>query len=299
MIKIAYSDRFVLDLPEGHRFPMVKYELIKDQLLYEGSITEDQLFEPTICDEEIVATTHDKHYLTRLWQHQLTDMEIRKIGFPFNDKLIKRCYTSTQGTLQCALYALEYGVALNTAGGTHHAFVDRGEGFCVINDIAVAANYLLNKGLARKILVIDLDVHQGNGTAAIFNNQPAVFTFSMHGADNYPLKKENSDLDIGLPAYTVDNDYLAVLNYNLPLLFKHQRPDFVFYLSGVDVLATDKLGKLALTKQGCKHRDELVLEYCKTHQIPVAVAMGGGYSAKVVDTVDAHCNTFRTALSIW
>lgn len=299
MIKIAYSDRFVLDLPEGHKFPMIKYELIKEQLIYEGSISLDQLFEPLLCEDPIVAQTHDPEYLFRLWNQQLTEMEIRKIGFPFTEMLVKRCFTSTQGTLQCALYALENGVALNTAGGTHHAFSNRGEGFCVINDIAVAANYLIQNGIVKKVLIIDLDVHQGNGTASIFKNNTSVFTFSMHGADNYPLKKESSDLDVPLAAFIGDNEYIAILKYHLPQLFSQHKPDFVFYLSGVDVLETDKLGKLALSKYGCKVRDELVLNYCYQLQIPVAVAMGGGYSAKVADTVDAHCNTFRTAISIW
>lgn len=299
MIKIAYSDKFVLDLPEGHKFPMIKYELIKDQLLYEGTINPENLFIPELCAHDIVALTHSQAYLQKLYNHALTDMEIRKIGFPFSETLVKRCFTSTQGTLECALYALQYGVALNTAGGTHHAFADRGEGFCIINDIAVAANYLLSIQKVSKVLVVDLDVHQGNGTAHIFNGNNAVFTFSMHGKDNYPLKKETSDLDIELPHSLNTNDYLNLVQLHIPTLLDTVQPDIVFYQAGVDILATDKLGKLGVTREGCKSRDEIVLHHCKKRNIPVAVSMGGGYSAQVKDTVEAHCNTFRVAFDLW
>lgn len=299
MIKVAYSDKFVLDLPEGHKFPMIKYELIKEQLQYEGTIEHENLFCPQICEDEIVFLTHEKDYIQRLRSHQLSDMEIRKIGFPFSDTLVNRCFTSTQGTIGCAEFALQYGVALNTAGGTHHAFKERGEGFCVINDIAVASNYLLQTGKSKKILVIDLDVHQGNGTARIFQNDSRVFTFSVHGADNYPLKKERSDLDIALPNHIDDNTYLNLVKEQIPRLVNNVKPDFVFYQAGVDILSTDALGKLNVSKDGCKTRDEIVLEHCKTLNIPVAVTMGGGYSKHVRDTVDAHCNTFRVAFDLW
>lgn len=299
MIKVAFSDKFVLDLPEGHKFPMIKYELIKEQLQYEGTIHAENLFTPHICNDEIVFLTHDPTYINRLRNHELSDMEVRKIGFPFSDTLVNRCFTSTQGTVDCALYALENGIALNTAGGTHHAFKDRGEGFCVLNDIAVAANYLLSFNKVHKILVVDLDVHQGNGTASIFQNDARVFTYSVHGADNYPLKKEQSDLDVALPNSVGDSEYITLISKQIPDLLNQVKPDFVFYQAGVDILKTDKLGKLHISKEGCKTRDAIVMEHCKTLDIPLAVSMGGGYSEHVRDTVDAHCNTFRTAFDVF
>jgi acetoin utilization deacetylase AcuC-like enzyme len=188
---------------------------------------------------------------------------------------------------------------MNIAGGTHHAFTDRGEGFCLLNDIAIAANYLLYHKLAKKILVVDLDVHQGNGTAQIFSNKPEVFTFSMHGAGNYPLHKEKSDLDIALPDHTDDATYLQLLSKQLPRLIDEVQPEFIFFLSGVDVLATDKLGRLSMSIAGCKERDRLVLSLCKDNNIPVAVSMGGGYSQRIADIVEAHANTYRVAQEIF
>ncbi len=185
---------------------------------------------------------------------------------------------------------------MNVAGGTHHAYPDRGEGFSMLNDIAIAAAYLLVRHLIKKILIVDLDVHQGNGNAYIFAQNPSVFTFSMHGQDNYPLKKEKSDLDIALPTGTPDEVYLKLLAEHLPRLINHHKPDLIFYQAGVDVLATDKLGKLSLTKQGCQQRDTLVFEHGRRHQIPVVITMGGGYSERMADIVDAHCNTFQAAL---
>jgi acetoin utilization deacetylase AcuC-like enzyme len=204
-----------------------------------------------------------------------------------------------QGTLQSALYALEFGVSCNIAGGTHHAFTDRGEGFCLLNDIAIAANYLLATQQARKILVIDLDVHQGNGTAQIFQQNSSVFTFSMHGASNYPMHKEQSDLDIALPDQTEDAAYLKLLQYHLPQIIDNFQPDFVFFQSGVDVLKTDVLGRLALSTEGCYARDKYVLETCQKNKIPVAISMGGGYSPRIADIVEAHANTYRLAQSIF
>lgn len=295
MIRIAYTDRYVLDLPQDHKFPMSKYELVKEQLLYEGLITEAHLYDPGLCDEEIVLLTHEKGYFERFKNLQLTDREVRKIGFPLSNKLVKRCLSSVSGTVQSATNALTNGIGMNIAGGTHHAYADRGEGFCCLNDIAIASNYLLHTSQAGQILVIDLDVHQGNGTAKIFENKPEVFTFSMHGADNYPLHKEQSDIDIPLPYQCTDEQYIQQLQVQLPKLIDKVKPDFVFYLAGVDVLATDNLGKLALTKEGCKTRDEMVISTCKLKGLPIAVSMGGGYSKKISDIVDAHCNTFRIA----
>jgi acetoin utilization deacetylase AcuC-like enzyme len=299
MIRIAYDPMYAHPLPEGHRFPMLKYELIPEQLLHEGSITTGNLFAPAPCPEEIVLWTHDKEYLDKLLNQSLTPAEQRKIGFPQSPALVQRELIIAQGTIGCCHYAMENGVSLNVAGGTHHAFRDRGEGFCLLNDMAVAANYLLRKNLARQILIIDLDVHQGNGTAKIFEDDPRVFTFSMHGAHNYPFHKERSDLDIPLKDGTDDEVYLGLLQETLPGLIKKNQPDFAFYLSGVDILFTDKYGKLKVTLDGCRKRDETVFSLLKKNNIPVAVAMGGGYSPDIKIITEAHCNTFRLAREIF
>ncbi|MEO1438066.1 MAG: histone deacetylase, partial [Bacteroidota bacterium] len=278
---------------------MVKYELIPEQLLYEGTITEDQFFHPLPLTEEVILKTHDSGYWDRLKKQEITPKEARKIGFPMTKNLVERGRVIANGTIDCARFAQKHGVAMNVAGGTHHAFRDRGEGFCVLNDIAIAANELLDQGEAHKILIIDLDVHQGNGTANIFEHEPRVFTFSMHGAKNYPLHKERSDLDVGLPDQTGDELYLSTLRTHLPRLFQEVEPDLAFFLSGVDVLETDKLGRMALTKAGCRERDQFVFEQCQLNGVPVAVSMGGGYSPRVADIVEAHANTFRMAQSVF
>ncbi len=299
MIKIAFNPAYAHPLPENHRFPMLKYELIPEQLLHEGSITKSQLFSPGICLEEVVLWTHDKEYLNKLTQQKFSAAEQRKIGFPQSPALIQREFMITQGTIDCSLYALQNGIALNVAGGTHHSFTDRGEGFCLLNDMAVAANYLLKNNLAKKILIIDLDVHQGNGTAKIFENNSSVITFSMHGDHNYPFHKEKSDLDIPLKSGMGDTEYLSLLSQHLPLIILQEKPDFAFYLSGVDILETDKFGKLKISMEGCKQRDEYVLKLLKLHRIPVTIAMGGGYSADIKIIVEAHCNTFRLAKELF
>lgn len=292
---IAYHPIYAHPLPEGHRFPMIKYELIPGQLIHEGSIQPEELVAPTPCADEYILAAHTVAYLDKIKLQTLSDREQRVIGFPQSAQLSLRELMITQGTINCALYALQHGVALNIAGGTHHAFADRGEGFCMLNDFAVAAHYLLGKGLAKKILIVDLDVHQGNGTASIFANEPRVFTFSMHGAHNYPFRKEKSDLDVPLPDGMQDDAYLSLLNDHLPRLLKTVKPDFVFYLSGVDILETDKFGKLKVSMAGCKKRDEIVFSQLKAACIPCAVSMGGGYSADVKIITEAHCNTFRLA----
>jgi len=299
MLKIAFSPIYKYSLPEGHRFPMIKYELLPEQLLYEGTVEDINFFHPAALTEQVILETHDTVYWQKLKDLSLTAKEIRKIGFPLSAELITRGTHISQGTIDCALYAQKYGVALNIAGGTHHAFSDRGEGFCLLNDIAIASNYLLNQELADKILVVDLDVHQGNGTAKIFEHEERVFTFSMHGAKNYPTKKEQSNLDIGMPDKTEDEYFLQTLYDNLPRLIDQEKPDFIFYLSGVDVLATDKLGRLSMTLRGCKQRDIFVLQQCKMNAIPVAISMGGGYSERIADIVEAHANTFRSAQDIF
>lgn len=299
MLKIAYHTIYAHPLPEGHRFPMLKYELIPEQLMHEGIISKANLFAPKICNEETILLTHDANYWQRMKSLQLTTREMRTIGFPLSKELIERERTIMQGTIDCAIFALEYGVSLNIAGGTHHAFTDRGEGFCLLNDFAIASDFLLKKKLAHKILIVDLDVHQGNGTAAIFSGNENVFTFSMHGAHNYPFHKEQSDLDIGLPDGSNGEQYNSKLTKTLNQLIKLHQPDFIFYLSGVDVLATDKFGKMNFSIYDCKQRDEIVFNTCKNNNLPVCVAMGGGYSPDIKHIVSAHCNTFISAKSVW
>lgn len=299
MLKIAHSAIYAHPLPEGHRFPMLKYELIPEQLMYEGSITENHLFVPKKCAATDILLTHAEGYFQRLLEQKLSASEQRVIGFPQSEQLTNRELMITQGTIDCALFALEHGCAMNVAGGTHHAFADRGEGFCLLNDMAVAANYLLHRDLAKKILIIDLDVHQGNGTAKLMENVDQVFTFSVHGKNNYPFRKEKSDLDIGLEDGATGAEYLDMLYSVLPDLIERVQPDFVFYLAGVDVLATDKLGKFKLSIEECKQRDKFVLDLVHKHQIPVTVALGGGYSPDIKDIVEAHCNTFRLALDLF
>lgn len=294
--KIAFTDKYFYSLPEGHRFPIDKYELVKEQLIHEGTIAADNLFEPGLITEEIVLLTHEKEYWDRLVNLQLSYKEVRKIGLPVTDISVKRSRSSVAGTVASADIALIEGIGMNLAGGTHHAYAGHGEGFCALNDIAVASNYLLHNKKVRQILIIDLDVHQGNGTASIFKDENAVFTFSIHGVNNYPLKKEKSDLDIALPGGTTDDIYLEVVNEHVPKVMEQVQPDVIFYQSGVDILHSDKLGKFHISRNGCKIRDEIVIRNCITRKIPLVITMGGGYAAKMPDLVEAHCNTFRTAI---
>ena len=278
---------------------MAKYQLLPEQLLYEGTVTKANFFRPEPLSEDLILDTHDAEYWQKLKAQSLSKREERRTGFPLSKQLIEREITILEGSVRSALYALEYGVALNIAGGTHHAYADRGEGFCLLNDIAVAANYLRKHQGVERILVLDLDVHQGNGTACLFEDTDAVFTFSMHGAKNYPVPKERSDWDIGLPDQTDDTAYLRQLDAALEELETRIRPDFVFFQSGVDVLDTDKLGRLSLSIQGCRARDRKVFSWCRKHRLPVAVSMGGGYSPRLADIVEAHANTYRVAQELY
>ncbi len=299
MLKIAYHPIYKHPLPEGHRFPMIKYELLPQQLLYEGTCTEDNFFEPSFPEDRHILAAHDEEYYRNLVGLQLSKREARKIGFPLSEALVKRERIIANGTIKGCHFALENGIAMNIAGGTHHAYSDRGEAFCMLNDQAIGARYLLNQKLAEKILIVDLDVHQGNGTAEIFQTDHSVFTFSMHGKGNYPFKKETSDLDVPLEKGTTDEEYLSILKKTLPKLMQEVRPDFIFYLCGVDVLETDKLGTLAMTLDGCKERDRFVLQTCHDANIPVQCSMGGGYSPEIRIIVEAHANTFRLAQDIY
>ena len=299
MLKIAYSEIFRYSVPEKHRFPMQKYTMIPERLLREGTITMANFFAPKRLSEAEILTTHTPEYWYKLKTQTLSAKEARPIGFEMTPALVDRGRHIAHATYECALFAQQYGVAMNVAGGTHHAFADHGEGFCVFNDVCIASNLLLNRGQASKILVVDLDVHQGNGNASIMADEPRVFVFSIHGAKNYPFRKQLSDLDIELANDTGDEEYLQILTQTLPRLITDVAPDMIFYQSAVDVLATDKLGKLALTQAGCMARDEYVLRTAKAANIPVAIVMGGGYSEDIEDVVEAHCNTFRVAQQIY
>ncbi|WP_299048040.1 histone deacetylase [uncultured Polaribacter sp.] len=299
MLKIAYHPIYKHPLPKGHRFPMEKYDLLPQQLLYEGTCTTENFFEPKIPNNKHFFSVHDPEYFFELLNITLPQKAARKIGFPLSEVLIEREMIIADGTIKASEFALQYGITMNIAGGTHHAFSNRGEAFCMLNDQAIGAKYLQNKGLVSKVLVVDLDVHQGNGTAEIFGNDSSVFTFSMHGKSNYPFVKEKSDLDIALENNTKDDKYLSTLKNTLPKLILQEKPDFIYYLCGVDVLETDKLGKLALTVEGCKERDYFVLQTCFNNKIPVMCSMGGGYSKDINIIVNAHANTFRLAQEIY
>ncbi len=294
-MKIFYHPIYAHPLPENHRFPMQKYELIPAQLLHDGTIDASQIIEPGVCSNDILQRIHTTEYLQKIDTLGLSASEQRSIGFPQSEQLMLREKMITKATIDCCLLAKEEGVALNVAGGTHHAFADRGEGFCILNDMAVAAQYLLDQQLATKIIIIDLDVHQGNGTAKIFAQEKKVCTLSMHGAHNYPFRKEQSDIDIPLKDGTDGKEYLDLLQQHLPGVLESLQPDFAFYLSGVDVLETDRFGKLRLTLADCQERDEYVFSQLQQQNIPVTVAMGGGYSPEIKTIVEAHCNTYRVA----
>lgn len=276
MLKIAFHSIYKHPLPEGHRFPMEKYDLLPQQLLYEGTCSKDNFFEPQIPNNKHFFSVHDPDYFFDLLNLRLSQKAARKIGFPLSEALIEREMMIADGTMKASEFAVQHGISMNIAGGTHHAFSNRGEAFCLLNDQAIGAKYLQNNHLATKILIVDLDVHQGNGTAEIFQNDETVFTFSMHGKSNYPFQKENSDLDIALENNTNDARYLEILKDILPQLIHQEKPDFIYYLCGVDVIESDKLGKLSLTIEGCKERDRFVLQTCFDQKIPVMCSMGGG-----------------------
>tara|TARA_B000000565_G_scaffold93203_1_gene68816 strand:+ start:416 stop:1255 length:840 start_codon:yes stop_codon:yes gene_type:complete len=278
---------------------MIKYELIPEQLIRENTCSDKNFFKPEMIDEKIVLKTHQLQYFDRLKKQKLSSKEIREIGFPLSKELYIREMTISKGTIDCVNFSIDNGISMNIAGGTHHAFYDRGEAFCMLNDQAIAANYILDNGLAKKILIIDLDVHQGNGTASIFKNNNSVFTLSFHGKNNYPFRKEKSDLDIELEDNTNDEIYLNLLMETIPEILDKTEPDFIFYLSGVDVLKNDKLGRLSMSIEGCKERDKYIIETCYNNSIPIQISMGGGYSSILKDIIEAHSNTFRLAQEIY
>lgn len=296
--RLYYSPYYYADIGEDHVFPIRKFELVRDLLLHEGTLREDEIVEPEPAKVEDLLLVHTEDYIKRLVSGELTAKEIRKLGLPWSQSLVRRSFHAISGTINAARDALENGIASNLAGGTHHAYPDRGEGFCVLNDVAVAIRVLQREKLAERFLIVDCDVHQGNGTAFIFKDSPEVFTFSMHGAKNYPLFKETSTLDIELADGTGDDEFLETLEQALPRILMHN-PDIIFYLGGADPFEKDKLGRLKLTHEGLRRRDEIVLQFAREHQTSVVTTMSGGYAADINDTVEIHANTIRAVKKVF
>ncbi len=296
---IAFRSEYCHPLPVGHRFPMSKYELLSEQLVHEGVFRQEDFFEPELVERRHVLRAHSEDYLDRLERLEISRREQRRTGFNHSELLIRREKYIMEGSRLAAKAALNNGIGFNVAGGTHHAYRDRGEGFCLLNDIAIAALFLIEEGHIERALVVDLDVHQGNGTAAIFEADSRVFTFSMHGASNYPLKKEKSDLDIGLKDGTSDELYLNILSKTLPALIDNHKPNIIFFQSGVDILDEDALGRLSISKHGLSERDRIVYDRAHRYGIPVMASMGGGYAKSLSTIVNAHTNTYKIAKEIW
>jgi acetoin utilization deacetylase AcuC-like enzyme len=297
-LRAFYSDHFVLPLPEGHKFPMAKYARLRERLLAEGIIAPDDLHEAPAAAWEDLRLVHSADYVDAVRTGTVASDIQRRIGFPWSPQMVERSRRSVGATIAAARAALDEGVSANLAGGTHHAFADRGEGFCVFNDVAVGARVIQRNQEARRIAMVDLDVHQGNGTASIFRDDPSVFTFSMHGEKNFPFKKETSDLDVALPDGTSDDEYLSLLRRHLDEVLNRHHPDFVFYLAGADPYEDDRLGRLKLTIDGLRRRDEIVLDTCRAAGLPVAVSMSGGYAHDVDAIVTIHSNTISTAAQV-
>lgn len=296
--RLFYSPYYYADIGEGHVFPIKKFELVRDRLLAEGTLRKEEIAEPQPAAVEDVLLVHTEDYVSRLMRGELTAKEIRKLGLPWSKSLVRRSFLACSGTIGAARHALANSVSSNLAGGTHHAFPDRGEGFCVLNDVAVAIRVLQKEKLAERFLIVDCDVHQGNGTAFIFQTDAEIFTFSMHGAKNYPLHKERSTLDLELPDGTGDAEFLEILAEALPRVFLHN-PDIVFYLGGADPFEKDKLGRLKLTKEGLRRRDEMVLEFARERETPIVTTMSGGYALDINDTVEIHSNTIRAVKKVF
>ena len=297
-MKVFYSDHFVLPLPEDHRFPMVKYSMLRERVAHDGICGPGELSTPRAVTDEEILRAHAPDYLKRVASGTLTEKEVRRIGFPWSEKMVERSRRASGGTLAACLAALDEGFAANLAGGTHHAFSDRGEGYCVLNDSAIAARAVQAAGLAERVVVIDTDVHQGNGTAAILHGDPTVFTFSIHGAKNFPFHKEESNLDTPLPDGAGDTEFLATLERGLEVALDAADASLAIYLAGADPFEGDRLGRLSVTKSGLAERDRIVLETCRERGIPVALTMAGGYASEVEDTVDVHFQSIRRAADL-
>lgn len=294
-MKVFYSDQFVLPLPDGHRFPMVKYSMLRERVIQSGICGPGELRVPDAVTDEEILRAHETDYLHRVVTGTLTPKEVRRIGFPWTERMVERSRRASGGTIGACRAALEDSVAANLAGGTHHALSGRGEGYCVFNDSAIAARAVQDAGLVERVVVIDTDVHQGNGTARILAGDPSVFTFSMHGEKNFPFDKENSDLDIPLPDGADDTEFLEALKRGLDIALDRSNAELAIYLAGADPFENDKLGRLKVTKPGLAERDRLVLDACRERDIPVAVTMAGGYAREVSDTVDIHFQSISAA----
>jgi len=297
-MKAFYSDHFVLPLPEGHRFPMGKYSMLREKVLACQLIPPEYLVIPEAASDEQILRVHSETYLERVKTGTLSEREIRRIGFPWSPEMVERSRRSVGGTIQACRAALGDSISANLAGGTHHAYPDHGEGFCVFNDSAVAARAMQAEGRCRRVVILDCDVHQGNGTAAIFAGDPTVFTFSIHGAKNFPFHKEQSDLDVALDDGTGDEVYLEALHLGARQALDRSNPDLAIYLAGADPFYQDRLGRLDLSKAGLAGRDRVVFDLCRSAGLPVAVVMAGGYAREVEDTVDIHLQTIRLAVQV-
>jgi acetoin utilization deacetylase AcuC-like enzyme len=291
-MQVFYTPRYYAEIGAGHIFPIRKFELVRDRLLSEGTLAPSEIVEPSPASREDVLLVHTEDYVNRLCNGQLTTKEVRRLGLPWSESLVRRSFYAVGGTLAASHAALADGYGSNLAGGTHHSFADHGEGFCVLNDVAIAIRALRDRNLIRRAAIVDCDVHQGNGTATILAGDDETFTFSMHGANNYPLFKAQSSLDVELPDGTRDDEYLETLARHLPAVFAHD-PEIVFYLAGADPFAKDKLGRLALSIDGLRKRDVFVLRECYEREVPIVTVMSGGYGKDLDDTIEIHCNTIR------
>ena len=295
MLRLWTSSRYAFPLPEGHRFPIAKYQRLREQVLTTGIATPESLREPARAERDDLLLVHTADYVDRFMEGRLTTAELRRLGFPWSPSLVERSLRAVGGTCEAAVAALDEGIAMNLAGGTHHAFPDHGEGFCVFNDVAIAIRMLQRSGRIRRAAVVDLDVHQGNGTNAIFDGDDSVFTFSMHGGRNYPFHKIAGSLDIELPDGTRDEEYLDLLARRLPDVLSRSQPDLVMYLAGADPHEGDALGRLALSFDGLARRDSFVIHLCREVGLPVTITIAGGYGRNIDDTVRIHTETARIA----
>jgi acetoin utilization deacetylase AcuC-like enzyme len=297
-MQVFYTPHYYAEIGEGHVFPIRKFEMVRERLLAEGTLEPSEIIEPSPASREEALLVHTEDYVTRLCSGQLTAKEIRRIGLPWSESLVRRSFYAVGGTRAATNAALAEGYGSNLAGGTHHSFADRGEGFCVLNDVAIAIRAMRAAHRIRRAAIVDCDVHQGNGTATIFTGDDETFTFSIHGANNYPHFKAQSSLDVELPDGTRDDEYLETLARHLPAVFAHD-PEIVFYLAGADPYAKDKLGRLALSIDGLRGRDEYVLRECYEREVPIVTVMSGGYGKDINDTIEIHCNTIRMVKSVF
>jgi acetoin utilization deacetylase AcuC-like enzyme len=298
-MKVYYHDLFTFPLPEGHRFPIHKYAELRERLLTEGVLRKDELFIPEPATDSQLLLAHSKVYIGKVITGALSSAEIRRLGFPWSQELVERSRRSVGSTIAACRAALSEGVGVNLGGGTHHAHAEHGEGFCVFNDVAVAARVLQAEGLEKRVVILDCDVHQGDGTAAIFSNDPTVYTMSIHGEKNFPFRKQASDLDIALPDNTGDGVYLDALGYGVRKALESAGAGFVIYLAGADPFIGDRLGRLSLTKEGLAKRDQFILGICQKWKLPLAIVMGGGYAKDSKDITDIHIQTIRQAINLY